>query len=229
MNTQSQLNDVLKFLKDNENPLNKEGMKRFAVGNETALGISLPMLRNFAKRYPKNHSLALELWNTGIHEAQILATIIDDPKQVTEKQMQQWVQDFYSWDICDQCCGNLFGKTQFKWKKANEWILDDREFVKRAGFVMMVCITVKDKKVADTELFPFFDPIVQYSSDPRNFVRKAVNWALRQLGKRSSILNIKAIEVAEILMQSENKTAQWIGKDAYRELTNPFISMRLKR
>ena len=223
------LKEVLDFLKEHQNKQVLEGMKHFGIVQTTALGISLPILRSQAKRYRNNHELAISLWKTNIHEARILATIIDDPKQVIKAQMDSWVKDFNSWDICDQCCGNLFGKTTYKWEKANEWILDEREYIRRAGFVMMVCIIVKDKKVDDKQLIPFFDSILAYSTDERNFVKKAVNWTLRQMGKRSRLLNLKALEVSEILMKSQNKTAQWIGKDAYKELSSSTILNRIKR
>ncbi len=224
----TQLREVLSFLEENKNAKALEGMKRFAIVTTSAFGVSLPLLRKQAKLYKNNHELALELWETAFHEARILATIIDDPLKVNPAQMEHWVKDFYSWDICDQCCGNLFRNTPYKWEKAYEWVKDEREYVRRAGFVMMSGIAIGDKKADDTLLLPFFDDIMTYSTDERNFVKKAVNWALRQIGKRSMLLNLKAVEIAEILMKSENKTAQWIGKDAYRELINPSILKNIK-
>ncbi|MEI8201385.1 MAG: DNA alkylation repair protein [Bacteroidota bacterium] len=222
------LEEILCFLNENKNTAAIEGMKRFGIVTTTAFGVSLPILRKQARLYKNNHELALALWETAFHEARILATIIDDPSKVSPSQMDQWVKDFYSWDICDQCCGNLFRNTPYKWEKAFEWAKDEREYVRRAGFVMMAGIAIGDKKADDSLLMPFFDYILTYSTDERNFVKKAVNWALRQIGKRSRLLNLKAVEIAEILMKSENKTVQWIGKDAYRELINPSILKNIK-
>ena len=229
MKVNLQLQEIIEFLNSNKNLHNIESMSRFGIVPDKALGVSIPILRSLAKSYKKQHELALKLWETNIHEARILASIIDDPKQVTTEQMDRWVRDFNSWDICDQCCGNLFGIIPLAWTKIEEWVVDEKEYVRRAAFVLMVCIVVKDKKIDDRYLLPFFNSILKYSQDPRNFVRKAVNWLLRQLGKRSRLLHLKALEVSEVLIMSSNKTAQWIGKDAYKELASPTLVYRLKR
>ncbi|MFZ4398433.1 MAG: DNA alkylation repair protein [Bacteroidales bacterium] len=206
-----------------------KGMSRFGIHTETAYGISMPCLRNKAKSIGKDHNLAIELWKTGLHEACILASMIDNYKEVTANQMDEWVNDFYSWDVCDQCCGNLFRYTPFAYDKATVWIQSNIEFTKRAGFVMMASLAIGDKKAEDEKFLHFFDFIIQHAEDDRNFVRKAVNWALRQIGKRSHFLRNKALECIDTLLKNNNKTAQWIAKDALRELTNEKIIKRIKR
>lgn len=164
------------------------------------------------------HKLAQQLWNSKIHEARILAGMIDVPELVTPKQMDTWVADFDSWDVCDQVCMNLFDKTPFAYDKAKEWTKDKREYVKRAGFAMMAVLAWHDKKAEDEKLLQFFPIIKRESTDERNYVRKAVNWALRQIGKRNSGLRKKAIKLAEEIEKIDSKSARWIAKDALREL-----------
>jgi 3-methyladenine DNA glycosylase AlkD len=182
-----------------------------------------------AKEIKKNQALSLELWETGIHEARLLAGFIGDPKQVTEKQMDEWVADFDSWDVCDQVCMGLFDKTSFAYKKVVEWSGRKEEFVKRAGFAMMAALAVHDKKTGDEAFLGFLPIIERESTDERNFVKKAVNWALRQIGKRNRGLNKKAIETAKrIETQNPNsKCTRWIAKDALRELSSAAIQKRL--
>ena len=165
---------------------------------------------------------------SGIHEARILASMIVDPKMVTSEQMERWVRDFDSWDVCDQCCNNLFKKTGVAYGKAVEWSASDAEFVKRAGFVMMACLAVGDKKADDAQFVPFLRIIVRESGDSRNFVKKAVNWALRQIGKRNAGLNRKALEAAEAIRKMDSKSARWIASDAIRELESEAVQKRLR-
>ena len=197
-------------------------MKRFGVDNSKALGVSLPQLRKVAKQIKKDHQLALDLWDTGIHECRIMASLVDDPKLVTPKQMDKWVGDFYSWDVCDQICGNLFDQTPYAIEKALEYSHSEKEYIKRAGFVLMAEFAVHDKKAGD-ELFIHFFPVIEREAwDDRNFVKKAVNWALRQIGKRNKMLNQLAIQCAERIAQQESKSARWIAKDALAELEKRF-------
>lgn len=210
--------DIIRELKPLESPKNREGMARFGIVSETAFGIPLPKLRALAKKIGKNHELAQKLWKENIHELKMLACFIDEPKKVTEAQMDKWTNEFYSWDICDQCCSNLWDKTEFAWKKPSEWAKSDKEFVRRAGFVMIAALTVHDKKADDSRFIQFFPLIKKYSTDERNFVRKAVNWALRQIGKRNKNLNKQAIKVAEDIKKIDSKSAKWIAADAMREL-----------
>ncbi len=209
---------VIKHLKSEGNPANLAGMARYGISINNALGISMPVLRQYARQFKGNHELALELWASGIHEARIMASIIDDPKKVTKAQMENWVKDFNSWDICDQTCGNLFNKTDFAFDVAFKWCKAKEEFVKRAGFAMIVAISVHGKKVTDEKLIPFFDCIIEGSTDDRNFVKKAVNWALRTLGKRSKNLYPIAIATAEKIQKADSRSAKWIAADALREL-----------
>jgi 3-methyladenine DNA glycosylase AlkD len=204
-------------------------MARFGINQKNTYGLSIPHLRNMAKQIGKNHLLALKLWASGIHEARILACLIDDPAVVTEGQMEKWVKDFDSWDICDQCCSNLFDKTRPPYKKALQWAQQDKEFVRRAGFVMMAVLSVHDKKAQDKTFMQFF-PLIQWGAeDERNFVKKAVNWALRQIGKRNYALNKKAIEIARKIQRMDSKSARWIASDALRELTSESVQKRLNR
>lgn len=195
-------------------------MARYGINTKNAYGASMPVIRQIAKQIGENHSLSLQLWKSGIHEARILAGIIDNPDEVTEKQMENWVKDFYSWDVCDQVCTNLFDRTGFAVKKVIQWSKRKEEFVKRAGFTIIAGLAVHNKTMTDKEFEKFFHLINKESTDDRNFVRKAVNWALRNIGKRNLNLNKKAIKLAQKLKNSENKTARWIGSDAYRELIN---------
>jgi 3-methyladenine DNA glycosylase AlkD len=203
-------------------------MARFGINPDRALGVRIPDLRRLAKQVGTDHSLALGLWKTGIHEARILASMIDDPAAVTERQMESWVGDFDSWDLCDQCCGNLFDRTPFAFDKAVEWAGRDEEFVKRAGFALMAWAAVHDK-TADDRVFIEFLPLVEREADDdRNFVKKAVNWALRQIGKRNRRLNRAAVSVARRLAKrNDSPAARWIGTDALRELTSEGVRSRL--
>jgi len=212
--------EVIFHLKKNSNPKDREGMARFGINPKYALGIRVPILRGLAKKIGKNHKLAKELWDSKIHEARILAGMIDDSREVSEKQMEEWVKDFNSWDLCDQCCMNLFDKNILAWKKAVEWAERKEEFVRRAGFALMACLTVHDKKAKDEDFLKFFPIIKKHSNDERNFVKKAVNWALRQIGKRNANLNKKAIQLAKEIEKINSKSAKWIAKDAIRELSS---------
>lgn len=214
--------EIIELLNSWADKKNTEGMSRFGINVNTALGISMPKLRALAKQIGKNHKTALELWETKIHEAMILAALIDIPALVTKKQMDKWVKDFDSWDVCDQCCMNLFDKTEFAYEKAVEWSSKKDEFVKRAGFAMMASLAVHKKKECD-EFFESFFPIIKKGSvDERNFVKKAVNWALRQIGKRNKNLCDAAIKLSEEIALMESKSAKWIAKDALRELSGKF-------
>lgn len=213
------IQEIIKALKSNSSQINKEGMSRFGINTSKAFGLPIPYLRGLAKKIGKNHTLALELWKTGFHEARILASFIDDPVQVTEKQMDSWVRDFDSWDLCDQCCGGLFTKTEIAYRKAVQWSKSKEEFVKRAGYAMMAYLAVHDKKAKDSVFIKFLPHIQRASNDDRNFVKKAVNWALRQIGKRNASLRKAAIKTAKDILKLDTKTARWIANDALRELT----------
>ena len=220
--------EVLKRLNSLSDPKALEGMARFGINPKNTYGVSIPNLRKMAKEIGKDHLLAKQLWSSSIHEARILAGFIDDKRKVTEAQMEQWVKDFDSWDVCDQVCMNLFDKTPFAYRKAIEWSKRDEKFVKRAGFALMATLAVHDKKAEDKQFEKFLPIIKRGSSDNRNFVKKAVNWALRQIGKRNMNLNRKAIETAKEIQKMDSNSAKWIAYDAIRELTNKKILKRLK-
>ena len=220
--------ETLKKLKSLGNPKNVEGMARFGINPENTYGVSIPNLRKLAKEIGKNHGLAQKLWDSGIHEAKILAGMVDDPKQVTKGQMDAWAADFDSWDVCDQGCMNLFDKTTVAYEKAIEWSKKDREFEKRAGFALMACLAWHDKESADSKFMKFFPLIKNGSTDERNFVKKAVNWALRQIGKRNKNLNKAAIEIAKEIQKLDSKPAKWIASDALRELQSSSVQKRLR-
>ena len=220
---------IISKLKSHSNPKNIEGMARFGISSKNTLGVSTPVLRKMAKEIGKNHKLAQELWDSRIHEARILACFIDDPAKVTKKQINSWARDFDSWDTCDQCCGNLFDKTDFAWEKAFELSHRKEEFVRRTGFVLMATLSVHDKKAKNSDFEKFFPLLKQYATDERNFVKKAVNWSLRQIGKRNLILNKKAIKLAIEIQKIDSKSAKWIANDAIRELQSEAVLERLKK
>jgi 3-methyladenine DNA glycosylase AlkD len=203
-------------------------MARFGINPNNAYGVSIPTLRKIAKEVGTDHTLARQLWQSGIHEARILASMIDDPEQVKEEQIENWVNDFDSWDICDQCCSNLFWKTNFAYQKAVEWSRRNKEFIKRAGFVLMAELVIHDKKAENTEFMKFLPIIKREATDNRNFVKKAMNWALRQIGKRNKPLNKAAIQTAQQIQDMDSKTAKWIVSDTLRELTSQAIQRRLR-
>jgi 3-methyladenine DNA glycosylase AlkD len=227
MNPKTQV--ILLRLQSLANPTNLKGMARYGINTHNTLGISIYVLRPIAKEIGVDHSLALELWDTGIHEARLLAAFIDDPGLVTEKQMEHWASGFDSWDVCDQVCSSLFDQTPYAIQKAYQWSERPEEFVKRAGFVLMAALSVHNKLLPDDQFAEFLKIIIRESSDPRNFVKKAVNWALRNIGKRSLQLNQCAIQTAREIQIFPTKPARWIASDALRELTNVKIQAKLTK
>jgi 3-methyladenine DNA glycosylase AlkD len=210
--------DIIDQLKQKATPAYHAGMLRFGVDNSKALGVPIPELRKLARYIKRNHQLALELWDTGIHEARVLASMIDDPAMVTPVQMDAWVKEFYSWDLCDQVCGNLFDRTPFAVEKALVYTTSKEEYIKRAGFVLMAEYAVHNK-TAGNEVFIALLPIIEREAwDDRNFVKKAANWALRQIGKRNPTLRIAAIESASRIAQQDSKAAKWVATNALKEL-----------
>jgi len=219
---------VLRELESRAVPSSKAGMARFGISVDRALGVRVPVIRDIAKMHKKDHGLALALWKTGIHEARLLASMVDDPSELTENQMEAWVKDFDSWDVCDQCVMNLFDSAPNAYEKAIEWSEREEEFVKRAGFALMASLAVHDKKAEDGRFTAFLKAIEKGSTDERNFVKKAVNWALRQIGKRNMELNERAVAVAERIGKKGSKAARWVAADALRELKGPAVQKRLK-
>jgi len=211
--------ELIADLRARRNPVNIAGQRRFGITPKTEqLGVSTPVLRQLAKTHRKNHELALQLWTSGIHEARLVAAFIDDPTKVSRSQMDAWARSFDSWDICDQVCGNLFDLTPFAQQKAHQWSHRQGEFVKRAGFVLMAALAVHAKKLPDDVFLDFLPVIRREATDDRNFVRKAVNWALRQIGKRNPHLRRAAITEARTIAKIDSRAARWIAKDALREL-----------
>ena len=221
------LEHLMDELRRRSSPKAVAGMSRFGIQTGRALGISIPQLRDIAKKVGTSHDLAQELWKTRIHEARILASMIDDPTKVSEDQMEEWAADFDSWDVVDGCCGNLFDKTEFAERKAHEWSLRKEEFVKRAGFVLMAELAVHDKEASNKTFLDFLPLIVREASDERNFVKKAVNWALRQIGKRNAVLNASAIRACSKIRNLDSRSAKWVASDALRELTSGPVKKKL--
>jgi len=221
--------EIIKKLKSLANPKNVEGMARFGISSKNTLGISVVEIRKMGKEIGKNHKIAQELWKSGLHEARILAGIVGEPEKVTEKEMDKWVADFDSWDVCDLCCSNLFDKTGFVDKKIKSYANRKEEFVKRTAFALIACLSVHDKELKDKDFEKYFAIIKKASTDERNYVRKAVNWALRQIGKRNKKLNKEAIKVAKDILNTYkgDKTARWIANDALRELGSKKVQERL--
>ena len=214
-------------LRRRSSPKAVAGMSRFGIQTSMALGVSIPQLRDISKKVGISHDLAQELWKTRIHEARILATMVDDPMKVSEAQMEEWAADFDSWDVADGCCGNLFYRTEFANRKAHEWSTRKEEFVKRAGFVLMAELAVHNKEASNKTFLDFLPIIVREASDERNFVKKAVNWGLRQIGKRNAILNSAAIQTCSKIRESDSRSAKWIASDALRELTSASVKKKL--
>lgn len=219
---------ILSHLNSLANPINVAGMARFGINPHNTLGISVNTLQAIAREVGKDHDLAGELWASGIHEARILASLVDIPIQVTDDQMESWVKDFDSWDVCDQVCQNLFAWTPSACQKALAWSGRSEEFVKRAGFVLIARLAVPSAKTADETLDGFLPIIAREAADERNYVKKAVNWALRQIGKRNRYLHAETIEVARQIERMDSKAARWVARDALKELTSPKTIARLR-
>jgi 3-methyladenine DNA glycosylase AlkD len=218
--------EIIASLKAEANPDNVAGMARYGISTTNTLGISIYALRKIAREIGKDHELALKLWDSGIHEARILASFIEEPEKVTEAQLERWVGDFDSWDVGDQV-SELISRTPYVIKKIHQWSASEKEFVKRAAFSLIAEIAWHDKKLHDQDFEPFFGLIKNAATDERNYVKKAVNWALRNIGKRNKSLNRRAIEVAREIQGIDSKAARWISRDALRELTGEAVQKRL--
>ena len=219
--------EIISKLKSLSNPEAVKGMARYGINPKNNLGISIYKLRPIAKEIGKDHELALKLWDSGIHDARLLACFIEDPTKVTGEQMDSWAKDFDSWDVCDQACTSLFDSTLLSWIKVVEWAERDEEFVKRGAFSLIAGLAVHDKKASDKKFERFFPLIKKHSIDDRNYVKKAVNWALRNIGKRNLGLNKQIIKLSEEILKIDSKSAKWIARDALRELTSEKIQIRL--
>ena len=223
------LDEVMKEIESHYDSTSIEGMKRGGINPDKTFGVKIPVLRKMAKKIKKNHTLALELWELGYRETMILASMIDDPLEVTESQMEKWVSSpyFSYWEIVDQTCMNLFYLTNSAVTKVGEWSTREEEFVKRAAFALIAVLAWKDKNAEDSSFINFFPIIKRESIDERHNVKKAINWALRQIGKRNKSLNSKAIKIADEILKIDSKSAKWIAKDALKELTSDAVQGRL--
>ena len=220
---------VLEILTAKAQPDQLEGMANFGIITEQRLGVKVPDMRMIAKQIGKNHDLALALWQTGILEARIVAGMIAEPDELTEEQMEAWVADINSWDVCDQLCMNLFEKSTYAQKKIFEWSDRDEEFVKRAAFALIACLAWHDKEASDDAFIQYLPLIKREATDSRNFVKKAVNWALRNIGKRNLALNKVAIKAAKEIREIDDKTARWVASNAIRELKSERVQERLRK
>ena len=224
-----QVRDVLDWLERRGTRANRDGMARYAIGADKAVGVSVGDLRELGKKIGRNHELALKLWPTDVYEARMLVPFIADPARVTPALMDRWARDFDSWAITDALCFHLFDKTPHAWTKIRQWSRRKPEFEKRAAFALLASVALHDKKAPDAPFLAALTLIEREASDERNFVKKGVNWALRGIGKRNEKLRIAAMKVARRLAASENSAARWCGKDALRELTSPAQVKRLRK
>jgi 3-methyladenine DNA glycosylase AlkD len=220
---------VLRELKSLANSKVREKMAYFGVNVPKAHGISAPVLHALARRIGKNHELAEQLWTTGIHEARILAALIGESGKVTSAQMERWVREFDSWDVVDAACCYLYAHAVPAWTKIKAWSRRREEFEKRAAFSLAAYLSYKDKTAPDARFERFLRVIEREAYDERNFVRKAVNWALRNIGKRNLRLNRAAINTAERIRRQGSRPARWIAADALRELKSDAVQRRLRR
>ena len=206
-----------------------EGMARFGIRAKVAYGVPKPKMDLLARTIGRDHRLALELWASGVHDARILTGMIDEPDRVTPRQMERWVRDFDNWDVCDGTCCHLFVFAKPVWKKAIAWSRRREEFAKRAGFALMAYLAYRDQSASDARYLRLLPPIRREARDERNFVKKAVNWALRNIGKRNRRLNRAAIRAAEQIHKMNSRAARWIAADALRELRSSAVQKRLRR
>lgn len=220
------VDEIVAELQSHGSAANVEGMTRFGIAATNTLGVNVPTLRAIAKRAGRDHGLAEALWNTGIQEARTLAAMVDEPATVTKRQMDRWVRDFDSWDVVDGVCG-LFVQTPFAYGKAMQWSSHKQEFVKRAAFAMIAYLAYRDKTAPDEDILQFLPIIRREAGDDRNFVRKAVNWALRNIGKRNARCNAEAIATAEAIRADGMRSGRWIAADALRELRGEAVQRRL--
>jgi 3-methyladenine DNA glycosylase AlkD len=219
---------VLAELRSLADPMQLAGMARFGIATDRALGgIGMPRLRRMGRDLGPDHELAEALWATGVHEARLLAAFVDDPALVTEDQMERWASGFDSWDLCDTVCGSLFDRTPLAHDKAVEWASREEEFVKRAGFATMAWLAVHDRKAGDERFIAFLPDVERGSGDDRKLVRKAVSWALRQIGKRNAHLNSAAVACAERIREQGSRSARWVASDVLRELAGDLVRERL--
>lgn len=224
----NRLQQALDLLQADARPGELAGMARFGINPEGRLGLSIPAMRRIAKTLGRDHELALALWDTGIPDARIVAGMLVEPDQLTSTQMDRWVQGFASWDVCDQVCNNAFRASPLAWDKVSAWSISREEFVRRAAFALLASLAVHDKNAADERFIKLLPLIEASAGDERNLVKKAVNWALRSIGKRNLALNAAAIDSALRIVQQGTRPARWIAADALRELGSEQVKKRLR-
>ncbi|MBL8859223.1 MAG: DNA alkylation repair protein [Planctomycetes bacterium] len=222
----SQVEHALAWLERKSTKRDRENLSRFAITTTQSFGVSMANMRVLAKEYGRSHELAAALWDTGWYEARMLATLVDEPERVKAAQMDRWCKDFDNWAICDTACMHLFDRTPHAWRKIEQWRRRKPEFEKRAAFALLASVALHDKSTDQAPFTSSLKWIEEASDDPRNFVKKSVNWALRAVGGRSAILNAAAIKLAKRLAQSQDSTPRWIGKDALKQLTGPALIKR---
>jgi 3-methyladenine DNA glycosylase AlkD len=221
--------EILAYLQSNGNPRNVAGMARYGIVAKNVYGVPTPVITRLARSIGKDHALAQDLWKTGVYDARIVALFVEEPERVTEAQMERWVRAFDNWAICDGVCLHLFDKTPYAYRKARAWSARNEEFVRRAGFVLMAVLAVHDKDAPDETFRRFLGMVKAKARDERNFVKKAVNWALRQIGKRNLALHREAVQTANAISRLDSPSARWIARDALRELRSPATLERLRK
>lgn len=224
----SSLNEVLSELEALAEPEKAKGLAHYGIPEENALGIRMPVLRKLAREIGKDQALAEELWQHRYHECKLLATLVAEPKRFSLADADCWVNDIYSWDVCDQLCINLLRETEYAWELPQRWAPEEQEFIRRAGIVMIAVMGVHFKKTPEEDFLQFVPLLKTYATDERNFVKKAVNWAIRQLGKRSAFLHPHMISLCHELLEMDSKAASWSARDALRELESEKIKFRLQ-
>jgi 3-methyladenine DNA glycosylase AlkD len=224
---EAQVEGALAWLKRRGTKANRDGMARYAIRAKKVFGVSVGTLRQLAKKLGRNHDLANGLWATGWYEARMLATLVDEPARVTPAQMDRWCREFDNWAICDTACFHLFDRTPHAWKKIEKWSRGREEFVKRGAFALLASLALHDKRSVDEPFIRCLPLIEREATDERNFVKKAVSWALRAIGERRPALHAEAVAVARRLAASPDRSARWVGKDASRQLASPAVARRL--
>jgi 3-methyladenine DNA glycosylase AlkD len=215
--------EILKRLRAAGSAANVAGMARYGIRPAKAYGVATPVIRSIARELGRNTKLASALWSSNVLEARVLATMIADPAEIPEEEVERWVRGFDCWSVCDSACIGLLWKTPFAWRKVREWSRREPEYERRAAFALLAGLAVHDKKATDKQFRAALRLISKAAGDDRNFVKKAVNWALRQIGKRNAELREAALEIAEALIATESRSARWIGRDAVRELRGKAV------
>ncbi|HEU4836915.1 MAG TPA: DNA alkylation repair protein [Pyrinomonadaceae bacterium] len=229
MSLDDEVKAVLASLKKRSKRATLDGMARYAIPSDNAYGVAMKDIKALGKQLGQNNDLAIALWNTGVYEARMLVSFVADPTLLTSRQMDRWCKDFDNWAICDAMCFNLFDRSPHRWAKVKQWSTSRKEFEKRTAFALLWSLSVHDKQATDDQFIEGLGLIERAAPDSRNFVKKAVNMALRAIGKRNRNLNSAAVLVARRLSDSQDPTVRWVGKDALRELTSPSVMKRLKK